>query len=173
MENIVQKSFQTPYWNKIYKLCRGNMDIFEKVQIIYNQLEPAQENNFGKWVDHYYILAHNVKRESSLYRVTQNSIILCEKVYKDLGVWIFPVLDFHARPGWEISGGTWAWSAQVLVQNLSNPVTYIGCSLRIKFCVQKRVQLIWGLGNDEHEVFGVLTKEYREYMKSRDKAKLI
>lgn len=82
-------------------------------------------------------LYHDCKYNRKKCNITHNSIQLTLKVYKDLDIKTFPYINKIACKGWDLSGGTYAYSLYLL----SEYKREIYSCWRVRDCLRKSYDL--------------------------------
>lgn len=101
------------------KLCSYAVYRDEKVQRIlceyFNSLTEKEKKLCEKKAEELY---ERVNVFGSKYSITKSSIIIANRVKKELGYACFPIIEKVARKGWSVADGTFAWSMPLLKETV-------------------------------------------------------
>lgn len=99
-----------------------------------NNLNLEEKRNFNNIVDELYMFKYNGRKD---FKITNNSIKLCIKIFKNLNIKVFPHINVCTIRGYGTNGGTFTFYMRTLDDYFKTISSYTP----VKECIKKKTIL--------------------------------
>jgi hypothetical protein len=116
----------------------------KSVEILDNYIDGLNDKEYERFCELLESFIYNRKyRGQRKYMITNNSVSLTIKILNEVGHKVFPYINKVATKGWNLSGGTMAWSMFDLNVGKYELHTEIYCDFRVKDCLKKNSKIVF------------------------------